>query len=84
MMEGCANMSHDDRQMNSNHSPWYLNGSSYIHHRDDGPAIEYNDSYPAITYEPRNISFLEWFLSNPYKLGFYFLLGALLYTLFLR
>lgn len=62
--------------------PWYLNAG--LLHKEDGPAIEYNDSPPGVTYDYREISFLEWFMSNPYKLGFYFLLGVCTMMLYLR
>lgn len=72
VMEGCVNMSHDMRS-----STFHLNGKTYT-------MQESENTFSGVTYEPRNMSFLEWFLSNPYKLGFYFLLGACASMLYFR
>lgn len=65
---------------------WHLNAG--LSHKEEGSATKtlekYDDYIPGVTYDYREISFLEWFMSNPYKLGFYFLLGVCMMMLYLR
>lgn len=72
VMEGCVNMSHDMRA-----STFHLNGKAYT-------IQESENTFSGVTYEPSNTSFLYWFFSNPYRFGFYFLLGMCVYLLFFR
>lgn len=67
-----------DHGMCSDHSTsWYLNGKTYT-------IKESENTFSGVTYEPMNTSFLYWFMSNPYRFGFYFLLGMCTYLLFFR
>lgn len=83
--ESCNKPYYMGQQPPKNHSliekPWYLNAD--LSHKE-GPAVEYNDSFPGATYEPQELTFLEWFVSNPYKFGFYFLLGVCFSLLYFR